>query len=435
MISWGTDIIITFLEAFCCQLFFDVFEDDNQEKEDKKYKALTVILLGIFYLADGFVLSSNFILRELAGISITALIMFFIRNFKIQKACVLSLLFFGLLVAVEYFAYIFMQIVVSDKDSIGIREKMINSFIAIVDLLILFLTILSVRRLFRKRNNKILYDEEWIKFIIFPTFTIIVIAFILSSFKSLIDSKQINTLYVISLGLVVMNFFVFYFMEDIAKKGELLKEKEILEMQSRNQLEMYNALNENYKKQKSEGHEFKNHILCIQSLLNNEEYEDLKKYVKEISKTDYDLINVIDTNNSIVNAILNTKYREAANKRIVFTFRVNDLSGIKIKEKDIVVLLSNLLNNAIEACEKLPDKRVIKLKFMIEENEIILSVKNTFDKTIIKDGEDFLTTKEIDREYHGIGIKNVIRIVEKYKGFYSTRTDNDEFCFSVIIPV
>ena len=103
---------------------------------------------------------------------------------------------------------------------------------------------------------------------------------------------------------------------------------------------------------------------------------------------------VIDTNNDIVNAVINTKYKEALKKNIVFIFRINDLSGIMIEDQDIVILLSNLLNNALEASEKLEEKRLISVKFIQEYGDLFLSVKNNYKGTItpLKDG--FLTTKK-----------------------------------------
>lgn len=60
----------------------------------------------------------------------------------------------------------------------------------------------------------------------------------------------------------------------------------------------------------------------------------------------------------IINAILNTKYQEAISKNIVFVFKVNDLSKIVIKDEDLVVILANLLNNAIEACENVRKRKL-----------------------------------------------------------------------------
>ena len=145
--------------------------------------------------------------------------------------------------------------------------------------------------------------------------------------------------------------------------------------------------------------------------------------------------NVINTNHVIINAILNTKYQEAISKNIVFVFKVNDLSKIVIDDEDMVVILANLLNNAIEACEKCEEKKTIKLKFVIEENLIVLSVKNTCSNLIIYSGNEIKTSKKDEPEMHGIGIKNIIQIVEKYNGEYVIKNENNEFSFSIIIPL
>ena len=108
---------------------------------------------------------------------------------------------------------------------------------------------------------------------------------------------------------------------------------------------------------------------------------------------------------------------------------------ITVEDEDLVVILANLLNNAIEACEKCEEKKTIKLKFVIEENLIVLSVKNTCSHSIIYSGNEIKTSKKDEPEMHGIGIKNIIQIVEKYNGEYVIKNENNEFSFSIIIPL
>ena len=153
-----------------------------------------------------------------------------------------------------------------------------------------------------------------------------------------------------------------------------------------------------YEIQKKKSHEFKNHILCIESLLKAHEYDKASKYVRNISNTFIGEKNVINTNHVIINAILNTKYQEAISKNIVFVFKVNDLSKIVIEDEDLVVILANLLNNAIEACEKCEEKKTIKLKFVIEENLIVLSVKNTCSHPIIYSGNEIKQVKKMNQK-------------------------------------
>ena len=97
-----------------------------------------------------------------------------------------------------------------------------------------------------------------------------------------------------------------------------------------------------------------------------------------------------------------------------------------------MVLLANLLNNAIEACEKCGEKRTIKVKFLQEDDNIVLSVKNTYVQPVQYINDEIVTSKTMNSEEHGVGIKNIINIVEKYNGTYVINSDNDEFIFSIM---
>ncbi len=104
--------------------------------------------------------------------------------------------------------------------------------------------------------------------------------------------------------------------------------------------------------QRKLSHEYKNQITCIQALCETGEYDKLKEYLGQINGEVLHDLDYIDTNHVFVNAVLNAKYQEAAERDILFVCKINDLSGVTMNSSDLVVLLSNLLNNAIEACEK-----------------------------------------------------------------------------------
>ena len=199
--------------------------------------------------------------------------------------------------------------------------------------------------------------------------------------------------------------------------------------------ELYNSWEEKIMQQRSISHEYRNNLLYMSALLEQGDYGKLSDYLKEVSGADMRGMDVINTNNSVINVIMNTKYYEAKKAGASFICKINNLSGITMKETDIILLLSNLLNNAIEAVQKCLCKRVIKVKIVIENNKFIMSVRNTFNGEIKKDGDKFKTTKKEKSELHGIGIKNVIRIVEKYHGLHLFETCEDEICAVVIIPM
>ena len=110
----------------------------------------------------------------------------------------------------------------------------------------------------------------------------------------------------------------------------------------------------------------------------------------------------------------------------------HDDGNVWVVDEDLVVLLSNLLNNAIEACEKCKDNKKIQLKFVMEENAIVLSVKNTYTEPVIYEKNEIKTSKSMPEE-HGVGIKNIKKIVEKYEGSYTIQNDDREFLFSILI--
>ena len=98
-----------------------------------------------------------------------------------------------------------------------------------------------------------------------------------------------------------------------------------------------------------------------------------------------------------------------------------------------MVILVNLLNNAIEACEH-SDKKIIKLKFVCDEDRVILSVINTYAQAPIMNGDKFKTTKTDSPELHGIGIHNVKEMVAKYGGQTVIKVTEQEFRFVIFIP-
>ena len=231
-----------------------------------------------------------------------------------------------------------------------------------------------------------------------------------------------------------MNIVVFYLINDIVEEEIKIHENMAFHIQVENQLEMYRSISENFDHQKRKTHEYKNQIACIESLLSKKQYSKLEEYVKNLYGSLNNEPDAINTNNIIVNAILNAKYREADAKGIVFVFKVNDLSALRLSDEDLVTILSNLLNNAIEACEACEDKKVIKFKFVKDESLIIIGVKNTSNYDIIYEDGKIKSTKTSDTDEHGVGIKNIVNIIEKYGGSYIIENKNKEFYFSIVIP-
>ena len=114
--------------------------------------------------------------------------------------------------------------------------------------------------------------------------------------------------------------------------------------------------------------------------------------------------------------------------------KVDDLSEIQIEEVDLILLVSNLFNNAIEAIRQCREKKILRFKLVNEQGKFIISVQNSYEGVLKRNREGYLTTKKEKGEVHGLGIKNVMRITEKYQGMYLFDHTEDEFHATIIIP-
>ena len=105
-----------------------------------------------------------------------------------------------------------------------------------------------------------------------------------------------------------------------------------------------------------------------------------------------------------------------------------------MSEEDLVTLLVNLLDNAIEACGKLAEGRIIQLKMALEEGELLLSVRNPVTEPVKIDGKTVESTKK-NRFGHGIGLVNVDSVIQKNHGTSVLKCEGGWFSFSAMIPV
>lgn len=366
-------VLLIFIEIMCCKIFYETFGEVRYKGWINAIQFILLLSSTYFYV---YVFLEHFLIRQIAVILTFSAFMLWHVKISLKKSFVLAVLFDALLLAMDSLAFLIMSWLSLDM-KITEQQYAIASVLAyLLVKAILFILILVIRKRFAKKSMEKMLDTEWLRFLFFPVFTIAAISVMLSVFEYVQTVEQANLLAVIAFGMVGMNILVFYLINDIMEREVKMHENKVFQIQAKNQLEMYRSISENLKRKT---HEFKNQILCIESLLDKKNYSKLEEYVGKI----YGLLNnepdAINTNNVIVNAILNTKYQEAEAKGIVFVFRVNDLSELKMKDEDVVTILANLLNNAIEACEKCEDKKVIKFKFFKEDDKIIIAVKNTFN--------------------------------------------------------
>ena len=434
MLKYIADITILAVEIICYLIFFGIFARGKKIKVKQKISAIC-LLISIVYVCVHFL--KNYTIVKLLMIMLTMLIVIrFLYEISAVKTIILTLLIQGIIGVIDY---IVIMIVTARYNNIDILEDstdLIGVLVIIASRIILFLFLIIIKRIsvIKKKNVIDMSNKEWLQFLIFPIFTLITVIVMTNSMVTSYHEDIVNVYYVIAIVLIVLNMVVFHLINEILENSQRIREADVLKQQSIGQLELYNSLRKNYDIQRKRTHEYKNQIMCIDSLLKKKNYNKLEEYINSIFDKLDGQLDMVDTNNEVVNAVINAKYYEALQNDVLFILKINDLSHIKVSDEDIVTILSNLLDNAIEAagqCEI--DKRTVGIKLLYEDDVLSIAVSNSYktEPEIMEDG--YMQTIKDDKEQHGLGIRNVVATLEKYNAEYILDYKNGEFVFSIII--
>ena len=425
-------LFATVLFVLICKMFCEIFWEKRSFKTKTYYLFVTLSFIVCIYLIS-IVFANAIIKKEFCVFLVSTFFMWMYFGQKIWKTAVWILMYQGIGLIADYVSLIIMSkcFLMTTWNDLGNLQVNISG--GVLSQTILFFVLICIRKFMKKDVKENLTTGEWLRFAMFPVFTILVSVALFLGFNVPQSNVQKNILICIAVGLLLMNIMVFYLIDDILKRETRIRENEILLERAEQEMEHYKNFSENYEEQRRQEHEYRNQMAVIAQLAKNGQIEALNRYLQEHQIKAKGNRACIDANHVIVNAVLNAKYEEAKEKGIVFVVKVNDLSGLKVKDEDIALILSNLLNNAMEASEKC-EKPVIKIKFVNDKKQIILSVVNTLMTEPVVLNHKFLTTKTENIQKHGIGIENVQRTVEKYGGSCVIHYDSAFFRFVIHIP-
>ena len=423
------EYLVILIEMTCFLLFHDIFSKSGFRFRGIFHIAWLVVMSAVM-LAVSYVFDSHFIIKEAVIIACLFGGSVLLKIENVKTAFFVSALFVFLLVVADYITIaIDTQILSADTGN----EQLFGMLAVWMSKSVLLLLIILIRHVSGRRGYA---DDEigGIRFAMFPFISICVMAFLMSNSFWIENDAAMYLIWYMIFSMVAMNVLVVFYMRNMSEKNTLLREKRMFEIDAKGQQTMYRSLEENIRLQRSVSHDFKNHLSYIQILLDRGDYEGASEYLKKINGEVDRGLDIIDTHNPIINTIVNAKYYEAKNAGAVVVCKINDLSEVRLEETDLIVLLSNLFNNAVEAIERCAGEKVLRFKIVSEHGALTLSMQNSYEGEIEKNGESYVTTKAQNKELHGIGIKNIIRIVDKYHGIYQFQHSDREFRVVVMIP-
>ena len=263
------------------------------------------------------------------------------------------------------------------------------------------ISLLLVTKLQRKRKNMI---RSGLKIIPDHLYVLILVALLLSGemFGCIpIDFERVkirNNIINFSAVLIVPIFMVLiiYLLFNCISKQYFENISLLMEKQVEQQVEHYKKINKLTDDLREFRHDYKNHMICLQSLLNNKQYDEALSYVKSITNQEILDSNKFFSGNQIADAILTDKNELAQknNCKIIFDGSVSD----EISVSNLCTILSNALDNSIEACSKIDsdETQIIDVKCVASELIQIIRISNpNLDNNAVTE------TSKADRKNHG----------------------------------
>ena len=295
------------------------------------------------------------------------------------------------------------------------QEAWVISFVSIMSssLTIILLYHLVLRRLFMKEKRKKISTIQYLIYANIAGYVLINIGSSLLLLQYELSPKDYAFLLLDALLVIAINLYVFYLLDIFAENKDLKYKLALYEKQAKSNYDYYAKQMESNRKALSVIHDIRKHIRVLEELKTEQVTEQLQEYSDSFEEMILPLIVKQYSDSAILNIIINDKAEECEKKGISFNIDIQPVNLDYMQSIDITTIFGNILDNAIEACEKAEEKE-IRLRIYPFNGLIYVELSNTFRVPIHmgKSGRP----QSIKGEGHGIGLENVENALRQYNG-------------------
>ncbi len=252
-----------------------------------------------------------------------------------------------------------------------------------------------------------------------------IIAVILIAVQMNENNAELLT-FIAILSTILTDIFIIYMMRKISKDNKNNLRISLLELQLSEQKQMAEDAGQISKEIQKAEHDLKHHLLSVLGTLEDGNTTEAEEYLRTLLKEyETSIFKYISLENSAINSVLNFKIGRCRANGIDFKLEIeSDFAGFD--DTDICVLLSNLLDNAIEASQSVPESPMITLTVTNKQNYLCILVRNRIMESVLAKNGQLKTTKR-NKQNHGLGLYSVGQIVDKYEGMKNFYEKNGYF--------
>ena len=239
------------------------------------------------------------------------------------------------------------------------------------------------------------------------------------------NTAVIVTLIIFCIALLIAVFFL------IRKLFYHLVDRHIAEFQNDLINKQTEEIQNMYRQMQAWRHDYRNHIQNMKNRLGGDQGE-LEQYLDDLADDLTQADTSIQTGNVMADAVLNSKLSVAEQKEIQLNIKAYIPQGVAMTDVELCSILGNLIDNAMEACEKLScDQRFMRVYIDEFKGQFYLSVQNS-SPPVKRDRGTYLTTKTGS---HGFGLFRIDRIAKKYGGYVNRQYEEGIFATELLVPL
>lgn len=409
-----------------------LFNTVSEKKTSKKFKILSFVVIIFAFFAFN-IIKINTSIRVV--IFIISSYIFYIINYKVSffKGLMMPLIFTMVLICIEVLSVGIVSIINGTSFSSILHYSMYRLEAIIISKSIAFICVLYFSY-FRLSGE--ISKRDFI-YVCIPVCTNIIVLITIYCYAiDFTPSKRINNYIIVFISSLLMlsSIFLIAIIYKILKNNKLKLEHKLIKEKINMECNYYMNVESNHERVRSLYHDMKNHMICIGNL---EDINQVREYISNINLELNCMNNSINTGNKIVDIIISDKKVRCIQNNINFECFI-DLSKLNFMEMaDICIIFSNALDNAIQACEKIKNIDIypyIITKVTYVNSFCVINIENSKINKIVQKNGNIITDKE-DKFDHGIGIKNIKNIANKYDGEVNFKFTENKFLLTIMIPL
>lgn len=283
-----------------------------------------------------------------------------------------------------------------------------------------FFAVLLLENAVNLKNGTRISPSYWMSIILVPFGSLTLLL------NNLSAHTNPNMIIIDSIIILGINILWFYTYDRISRLAKLEIENHMMKQQNKSYEKQLLIMKASEEVARSLRHDLKNHMTTLEAL---SQEGAAAKYAQSLAQQLRDVQSVSNTGLLSLDSLINYKLGSLGSD-VSFTYDAHIPPDLPIDDFDLTIILGNLIDNALEALEKVIDnQKELSLLINYDKGRLVIQLKNSYAGELNK----ALYTTKTDKQYHGIGLKNVKSVVQMYKGTLDITFSNGIFTAEVIL--